>query len=137
MPQDRYSSQDAFNIDLLDSQALDTPDGLPAALRAIEEACYRGDPEIATMVVALSSRSHILEYIITGMSCAHKFLRVPIILLSSTGGRGIRKAVEVDSYRVPHIRNAQHDGYCKHAAPPKTLIFVAVRRVSIRCRCAP
>jgi len=78
MPQDRYSSQDAFNINLLDSQALDTPDGLRTALRAIEEACYRGDPEIATMVVALNSRSHILEYIITGMSCAQSSYELPV-----------------------------------------------------------
>jgi len=73
MPPNRYSSQDAFNMDVLDPQALDTPDGLATALRTIEAACYRGDPEIAGVVEALNSRSYLLEYIISGR------LRVPIV----------------------------------------------------------
>lgn len=66
MPPDRYSSQDAFDVNTLDPQALDTPDGLVTALRAIEAVCHRGDPEIVEIVTALNSRPHILEYIISG-----------------------------------------------------------------------
>jgi len=72
MPPDRHSSQDAFDIDLLDSQALDAPDGLAIALHTIEAVCHRGDPEIAEMVATLNSRPYILEYIISGT------LRAPI-----------------------------------------------------------
>ena len=67
-----HSSQHAFDINILDAQALDTPDGLATALRAIEAVCHRGDPEIVGMVEALNSRPFILEYIISGT------LRVPI-----------------------------------------------------------
>jgi len=69
MPPDRYSSQSTFDIEMLDPQAFFAPDGLKIALRAIEAICHRGDPEIAGMVEALNSRSHIFEYIISGMSC--------------------------------------------------------------------
>ena len=140
MPQDRHPSQDAFDINLLDSQVLDTPDALQTVLRAVEAVCHRGDPETTTMVATLNSRSHILEYIISGTSrvligsCEPP---APIILPTSTGRRGVRKALEMDNYRVPHVRNAKNDGYHEHAAPPETLILVAVRGVSIRCRCTP
>ena len=68
MPPDRHSPQDAFNIDLLDSQALDTPDGFQTALRAVEAVCHQGHLDPTTMIVALESRSHILEYIVSGTS---------------------------------------------------------------------
>jgi hypothetical protein len=140
MPPDIHSSQDAFSIDLLDLQALDTPDGLQTALRAIEAVCYRGDPETATMMAALNNRSHVLEYIISGTPCmpigSHE-LPAPMIFPSSSGGGGIREALEVDSYRVPHIHNAKYDGYREYAAPPEVIIFVVVRGVSIGCRCTP
>ena len=68
MPPDRSSSQDMFNISVLDAQALDTPDGLDSALRTIEAVCHQGgDPEIARMVAELEIHSFILEYIISGM----------------------------------------------------------------------
>ena len=70
MPQERDSSQDAFDINVFSPRALDTPDGLQTALGAVEAICRRGDPEISRMVATLNSRSHILEYIISGMSCA-------------------------------------------------------------------
>lgn len=60
------SPQDAFDINLLDSKALDDPDGLTAALSAIEAVCLRSDSEIAGMVETLNNRSYILEYIISG-----------------------------------------------------------------------
>ena len=66
MPPDRHSSQDAFDIDMLDPRALEAPDGLNTALCAIEAVCHRSDPEIAEMVAALDSRPYILEYIISG-----------------------------------------------------------------------
>jgi len=109
MPPDRHSSRTAFDINILDSQTLDTADGLHTALRTIEAICHRGDPEIVEMVVALNSRSHILEYIISGAlrvptgSCV---LPPPIILLSSAGGGGVREALEVDSFGVPHANNS-------------------------------
>ena len=66
MSQDRDSAQDVFDIDILNARALDTPDGLQTALSVVEAICRRGDPEISGMVAALNSRSHILEYIISG-----------------------------------------------------------------------
>jgi len=140
MPPDRCSSQGAFDVTMLDPQALDPPDGLSAALHAIEAACYRGDPDIAGVVATLNTRAYILEYIISGASrltvdpCA---LPALIILLSSTGGGGIREALEVDSHRVSHIHNAKYDGRHEYAAPPEALILVAIRRVSVRGRCTP
>lgn len=51
---------------MLDPQTLDTPDGLSAALHAIEAACHRGEPDITTVVAVLDSRPFVLEYIISG-----------------------------------------------------------------------
>ncbi|KAF9642213.1 P-loop containing nucleoside triphosphate hydrolase protein, partial [Thelephora ganbajun] len=62
---DRCSTQDALDTNMLDSQVLDTPDGLGTALRAIEAVCHRGDTEIAEMVAALDTRPYILEYVIS------------------------------------------------------------------------
>jgi len=113
---------------MLDPQAFFAPDGLKIALRAIETVCHRGDPEIAGMVEALNSRSHIFEYIVSGMS------RVPIgsceppalmIFPSSARGGGIQGTLKVDSYRVPRIRDAKYYGYHEHTPPPTILIFVA------------
>jgi len=140
MPPDCNSPQDAFNINMVDPQLLDAPDGLTTALRAIEAVCYRGDPEIAEMVLALNSRPHILEYIISGTP------RVPtglftlptlIVLLSSAGGGSLRGALKVDGCGVSHIKNVKHAGYHECAAPPAVLVFVAVRGLSICCRCIP
>lgn len=66
MPSDLHSSRQAFDISLLDAGALDSPDRLETALRSIENVCFQADPAIAEMVMALSSRSHILEYIFSG-----------------------------------------------------------------------
>ena len=137
MPPDRYSSQDGFDITLLDSQVLESPDRLATALRVIEGVCYRGDPEMAEMIAALNSRSYILEYIISGT------LRVPIdpspspaliTLPSSAGARGIREALEVDGHKVSHIHNAKYDRHHEYADPREIIIFVALRGVSVPCR---
>ena len=64
---DRSSSRNAFDLNLIDPQVFDTSDGFHTALRAIEAVCYRVDSELAEMVSTLMSRSHILEYIISGM----------------------------------------------------------------------
>jgi hypothetical protein len=114
MPQGRYSSQGAFDIGMLNPRALEAPDGLGAAIRAIEAVCHRGHPEVAGMVAALNSHSdHTLEYIISGTlrvpirPCA---LPVLIIPPSSAGGGGIREAPGVVSYRVSHIQEARCGG---------------------------
>jgi len=67
MPQNRHTSRDAFDVDLLDPQALDTPDGLRTAIRVIEAVCHRGGSEIEEMVETLNSRTDVLEYFISGM----------------------------------------------------------------------
>ena len=136
MPPDRNWHQDVFDINLLDSQALDTPDGLTTALRAIEAVCRRGDPEIAEMVAILNSRPHLLEYIISGtlhVNVGRRVLPALITSPSSARGRGLQAALEVDNHRVPHIHHAKHDGYHEHATPPQIFVFVAVRPVYIHC----
>ena len=99
MPPDRYSSRDAFNINLLDPRALDAPDGFAPALHAIEAVCRQGDPEIAGIIEELDSRPYILEYIISGTLCPCSLLCIASIdhLPPSAGGRGLREALEVDS----------------------------------------
>ena len=134
MPPDRNWHQDVFDINLLDSRALDTPDGLTTALRAIETVCYRGDPEIAEMVTALDSRPHLLEYIISGtqhVTVGHRVSPPLITSPSSARGRGLQAVLEVDIHRVPYIHHAKHDGYHEYATPPQIFVFVAVRRVYI------
>ena len=69
MPPNRTSSQQIFNADLLEPEALAAPGGFHAALDSIENACYHDDPSIAEIIVGLSDRPHILEYIFSGMLC--------------------------------------------------------------------
>jgi len=136
MPLDRYSYHDAFDIEVLNPQALHTSDGLQTALRAIEAVCYRGDPEIARMVEVLNSRSCLLEYIISGMLrtlIGLRALPVLIVLPSSFGGRGIYEGLKMDGYRVSRIRGAKHERH-GYAAPPEIFVFTAVREVSIHYR---
>lgn len=76
MPPQIRSSNQTFNISLLDVETLDSPGGLETALRSIESLCFQADSVIAGMVMGLSSRSHILEYVFSGMSCAGGCLRV-------------------------------------------------------------
>ena len=137
MPPGRYPSEDELDISMLNPQALDAPDGLLIALRAIELVCHRGDPEIATTVAALSSRPYILEYIISGA------LHVPIgpcvlppLINSpcSVGGGNLREVLEMDNCRVPHVRDAEHYGSYEYAAPPEIFVFIVICGVSIRYR---
>jgi hypothetical protein len=92
MPPDRRSSEQTFDISLLDVGALGSPGGLKTALRSIESVCFQADPAIAGMVMALSSRSHVLEYIFSGtlhmpgVACEFPGL---IILLPSVGQEGV------------------------------------------------
>ena len=67
MLQDPSPSQDVFDFDLFSPRALATPDGPQTALRAVEAVCRRGDAEIAAMIATLNDRSHVLEYVISGM----------------------------------------------------------------------
>ena len=137
MPPGRYSSQDTFDLEILSPQALDTPNGLTAALRAIEAVCQRGDPKvIAEIVEALNNHSHILEYIISGTSptpIGSYELLTSIILLSSAGRGSIQEALEVDNHGIPHIHNTRCDGYHEYTAPTEILIFAAIRGILSRC----
>ena len=94
MPSDFRSS--TLDISLLDVGALDSPRGLETALRSIESMCFQADPAIAGMVTALSSRSHVLEYIFSGMlrvpAVACEFSG-PIVFFPSVRRKGIREAV--------------------------------------------
>ena len=139
MPPYRYSSQDMFDIEILNPRALQASDGLQTALRAIEAVCYLGDPEIAGMVETLNSRSYLLEYIISGTlrmpvgPCASPAL---IVSFSSFWGGGIRKVLKLDTYGIPHIRGTKCERH-EYAAPPQIFIFVVICEVSIHCRCTP
>ena len=96
MAQDLRSSKQTFDIGLLDVVALDSPDGLETALRSIESVCFQADPAIVEMVMALSSRSHVLEYIFSGMlrvPAAPCEFPVPTCLFVSVGRGGIREAI--------------------------------------------
>lgn len=75
MPPDRTSSEQGFNINLLEPEALATPGGLQTALGSIQKVCYRDDVSIAGMVIGLSRRPHILEYVLSGTSC------IPVITM--------------------------------------------------------
>jgi len=139
MPPGRYSSQGAFDVEILNPQALNTPGGLQTALRAIEAICYRGDPKIADVVEALNSHSHLLEYIISGTLCVPigpRTLSALIPLLFSVRGGGIRKVLKVDNCRISHVHRAKCERH-KYAAPAGIFIFTAIRKVSIHCRCTP
>ncbi|KAF9647525.1 hypothetical protein BDM02DRAFT_3187952 [Thelephora ganbajun] len=56
-----------LDISLFDVEALDSSGGLKTALRSVENACFQADPVIAGMVMTLSSRSHVLEYIFSAL----------------------------------------------------------------------
>jgi len=71
MPPDHRSPEQAFDISLLDVGALGSPSGLEIALRSIESACFQADTAIAGMVMGLSSRSHVLEYVFSGTLRVH------------------------------------------------------------------
>jgi len=140
MPSNRRLSQGAFDATMLDPHALDTPEGLSVALRAIEAICHRGSPDIARMLATLNSRSYLLEYIISGalrVTIGPRTLPMLTVLLSSAGGGGVRKALAVDSHRISHLYHAKHDGNLEYAAPSELLILVAIRGVSVRCRYTP
>jgi len=69
MPPKRTSSEQSFNIDLLEPEALVAPSGLQTALDSIQRICYGDDSSILDMIVALNCRPHILEYIFSGTLC--------------------------------------------------------------------
>ena len=74
MAPNRASSQQTFNTNLLEPDALGAPDGLQTALGSIERVCYHDDSSIMEMVVGLSARPHTLEYILSSTLC------MPVIL---------------------------------------------------------
>lgn len=92
----RRSPEPTFDIGLLDVGALDSPDGLHTALRSIESVCFQADPAMAGMMTALSSRSHVLEYVFSGalrVLAAACELHGLIISPPSVGQDGIRDFV--------------------------------------------
>jgi hypothetical protein len=78
MAPNRTSSQQTFNTNLLEPDALGTLGGLQAALGSIERVCYHNDSSIMEMVVELSNRPYILEYILSSALC------LPVILAALT-----------------------------------------------------
>ena len=70
MPPDDYSSKDknTFLSSMLDSQALNSTEGVDRTLRTIETICHHCDPEVARVVAVLNSRPYLLEYIFSGTS---------------------------------------------------------------------
>lgn len=69
MPPKRTSSEQSFNIDLLEPEALVAPGGLQTALGSIQTVCYGDDSSILEMIVGLNRHPHILEYIFSGTLC--------------------------------------------------------------------
>jgi hypothetical protein len=69
MPPNRTSSEQRFNIDLLEPETLAAPGGLQTALDSIQKFCYRDDPSITEVVPGLARSPHILEYVFSGTSC--------------------------------------------------------------------
>jgi len=60
---------------LLKPEVLVVPDGLKTALGSIERVCYHDDSSIMDMILELSSRPHVLEYI---LSSTLRMLAVPM-----------------------------------------------------------
>ena len=137
MPRGRRPSKQTFDIKLLDAESLGSPGGFEAALRSIESVCFQAGPAIAGMVTALSSHSHVLEYIFSGrlrvlaVICEFRGL---IILHPSIGRRRIREVVQMDHLRVSHTRNPKHNQYSQHEASPETFLFIFLRGVPVRRR---
>ena len=69
MPPNRTPPQRTFSTSLLEPEALVTPGGLQTALGSIERVCYLDDTSITEVIVELSNRPHILEYIFSSTLC--------------------------------------------------------------------
>lgn len=137
MSPDLHSPNQAFDISLLDVETLNSPGGLENALRSIENMCLQAEPAMAGMVLTLSSRSHVLEYIFSGT------LRVPVvsyhcarrvILFASVGREGIRDTVQLDRLRFPDTDDPRYHKFAQHETPPTPFRFPAICRVPVRCR---
>ena len=90
MPQNRRPSVKAFNLNLFDAEELKSKSGRRIALRSIKSVCFQADSAILEMVVALSSRPYLLEYIFSCMlrmlAAAYDF---PVLTVPrSSGGQG-------------------------------------------------
>ena len=77
MPPNRIA-QEKFDPSLLEPGALVTPGGLQTALSSIERVSRHDDSSVMEMVVELSSRPHIFEYIISSTCC---MLAIPVGLI--------------------------------------------------------
>lgn len=112
MPPDFRSSKQTFDISLVDVGVLDSPGGLKIALHAIESVCFQADPTIAGMVMTLSSRSHVLEYIFSStlrVSVAAYQFPGSIVFFPSVRRAGIREVVRLDHFRLPDTHHPKRD----------------------------
>lgn len=130
MPPDHRSSRDAFDASILESQALESPEGITHALRAIDTACQRGGPEVELVIAALNSRPYLLEYMISGTLIEPPASQTLIVLLSSSARENIQDISEVGLGRVPYFHNAECDGHHVRGSPLETLTFFAICRIS-------
>lgn len=132
MPQNCRPSVKAFNLNLFDAEELKSKSGRRIALRSIKSVCFQADSAILEMVVALSSRPYLLEYIFSCMlrmlvaACEFLVLTVP---RPSAGQGDVREVVQMDHFEVPHTHNPKCHGYYQHGTPPETFLFVVVRGV--------
>jgi len=60
-----HSSHQSVEASLLKPEVLVVPDGLKTALGSIERVFYHDDSSIVDMILGLSSRPHVLEYILS------------------------------------------------------------------------
>jgi hypothetical protein len=124
MPFNRTSSQQSFNTGLLEPEALTTRGGLQAALRSIESVCFHDDSSIMDMVVELSSRPHILEYIFSSTFCTLVIIMGLIDECSSSIWRStLREIIEVDCCPVPYVLHTRRDGRFWHPTASATILF--------------
>lgn len=68
MPPNLTSPQRRFDTSLLEPGALTTSHGLQSALSSVGSICYRDDSSIMEMIVGLTDRPHILEFIFSSTS---------------------------------------------------------------------
>jgi len=130
MPPNRAPSEQGFNTNLLEPESLVAPGGVQAVLRSVERVCYHGDSSIAEMVVGLSSRPHILEYILSSTLCIPM---VPMGLIKqartcSLERPGPRKIIQVGDCPVPYAWHTRCDGNSRHQTPSTAILIFNVRR---------
>ena len=104
MSPDPRPPKQAFDINV---ETLDSPGGLEATLRSIERICFQTDPAIAGMLSTLNNRSHILEYIFSGVSrepvASYRFARL-FFVWQCWMGKHTRNCLVGSSHSSQHPR---------------------------------